>query len=138
MKLPKLSKKAKDPSKSSPVRAHIKGNLYALTLTFVCVLIFALLVQFVGMSSAMIGTIVQVIKVIAIFIGVLVVVKNVQKRAWLHGAILGLVYTVLAFLIFSIITPNFSITDGLLYECLFAIIVGSLSAMLLRLRKRNV
>jgi len=124
--------------KGGPVRAHIRGALYALTLTFTSVLIFALLVQFVGMPSPVIKPIVQVIKALAIFVGVMAVARNVGRRAWLHGGILGLVYTGLAFLLFSIITPNFSITDGFLFECLFAIIVGMASAMLLRLRRRSI
>ena len=132
MKFPKFS--------SNPNRtvfgAHTRGTLYAVILTLVSVLIFALLVKVFGMSSGAIKPITQIIKVVSIFIGVLVVLRTVEKRAWLHGAILGLVYTVLAFFIFSIIDKNFSITSGLLIDIILAIVIGIISAMLLRMRKR--
>lgn len=118
--------------------AHTKGTLFALILTLTGVLIFALVVQFAGLGSGVIKITSQIIKVISIFLGVFFVVKHVQRFAWLHGAVLGLVYTVLAFFIFSILDNNFSITSGLMFDSIFALVVGALSAMLLRFRNRNI
>ena len=135
MKFPKINRSS---TGNGAVRAHIRGALFALVITFSLVLLFAVFVQYMGMSQAAIGPIVQIIKIIAIFVGVMTVLRRIESRAWIHGGILGLVYTVLAFLIFSMITPNFSITSGFLVELLFALVVGMSSAMLLRLRKRGV
>ena len=123
---------------NSVVRAHLRGTLYALAITFAAVLLFALAVQFAGISNTVIGPTTQAIKAISIFIGVLTALRTVEKRAWMHGGILGLIYTVFTFFILSIIDPTFSITSGLIVELVFAGCIGLVSAMLLRLRKREV
>jgi len=122
---------------NSIIGAHTRGTLWALILTLVSVLIFALFVTW-GVSGSAISPIVQAVKVISIFFGVFIVLRGVSTKAWLHGAIFGLVYTVFAFLIFSIIDTNFSITTGFLIDSGFAVIIGAISAILIRLRKRGV
>ena len=118
--------------------AHTRGTLWALVTTLSCVLILALVIKFAGLTGNVIKPIAQGIKVISIFLGAFVLLRSVEKRAWMHGAILGLIYTTLAFFIFSIIDKSFSLTTGLLYETLFALAVGIVSALLIRLRRRNV
>ena len=118
-------------------RAHVRGTLYALLLTLASILIFAFAVQMAGLNDSVIGPATQVFKTISIFIGVMAVARVINKRAWMHGAILGLTYTALIFLLLSIIYSNFSITSGFLIEAAFAAAIGLFSAMLLRLRKRD-
>ena len=120
------------------MRAHTRGLLYALTLTLAAFLIFAMVIKFAGLSGGTIKPVVQIIKALAIFTGVYAALRTIEKRAWLHGGILGLVYTVLAFFILSIIDSSFSLTGGFMVEALFALVVGLVSALLLRLRKREV
>ena len=117
--------------------AHTRGTLYALVLTLGAVLVLAIAVKFAGVGSASIRPIVQIIKALSIFTGVYTVLRHVERRAWLHGGVLGLVYTALAFFILSIIDNNFSITNGFLVEAAFALAIGVASALLLRLRKKN-
>ena len=123
---------------TSVIKAHIRGNLIAVILTLVAVLVFAFIVRAAGFTSGTVGMIAQIIKVVSIFLGVFIVLRRTSGRAWLHGAIVGLVYTVIAFFIFSIIDSNFSITSGLMLDALFALIVGVVSAVLLRLKKRAI
>ena len=131
MKLPKLSG-------NTALGAHTRGTLYALVITLASILLFAILVNFAGISDAVIKPIIQIIKALSIFTGVYLMLKRIEKRAWMHGGILGLVYTMLAFFILSIIDSDFSITGSFLIESLFALAVGIASALLLRLRKRDI
>jgi putative membrane protein (TIGR04086 family) len=124
-------------SNKSVLRAHTKGTLYALVIMLSAVLILAFAVKFVGLSNGIIKPSTQAIKVVSIFFGVVVALKYIEKNAWLHGAVLGLVYTVLAFLVFSVIDTDFSITSGLFIDAGFASITGLISAMFLRFRKRS-
>jgi len=135
MKFPKF---ASGSGGGGVVRAHTRGLLYALTLTLAAFLIFAMVIKFAGLSGGTIKPVVQIIKALAIFTGVYAALRTIEKRAWLHGGILGLVYTVLAFFILSIIDSSFSLTGGFMVEALFALVVGLVSALLLRLRKREV
>ena len=124
---------------SNPIiKAHLKGTLWSVAITFGAILVFAFFVQIAGMSDRVVRPIVQVVKALSIFIGVMMVIRAVEKRAWLHGGILGLVYTCLTFLALGIIDSSFSTAGGFFIEAIFAIAIGLLSAMLLRLRKRNI
>jgi putative membrane protein (TIGR04086 family) len=116
--------------------AHIRGAIYALALTVAGIFAFAFLVQYIGLGGGAVMGITQALKAVSIFVGVWVIAKNAAKHAWLHGGILGVVYTALIFVILSVIDGGFSITDGFIFEAAFAAILGVISAMLLRLRKR--
>ncbi|MCL2846112.1 MAG: TIGR04086 family membrane protein [Firmicutes bacterium] len=121
-------------NKSSIIRGMTKGTLWALVATLFLVLILAVIVKFTGIGSTAILVTTQIIKIIAIFFGVGVLVKSVVKRAWLFGAIFGIIYTAVSFFAFSLIggTETFDITTGILAEALFAIIVGMASAILVK------
>ncbi|MDR0462346.1 MAG: TIGR04086 family membrane protein [Christensenellaceae bacterium] len=123
---------------SGVVRAYTRSTLYALVLTLASVLLLALVVKYAGISDGAIKPIVQIIKALSVFTGVAAVLRSIEKRAWMHGGILGLIYTVLAFFALSTIDSNFSITGGFFVEAAFALAVGIASAMLLRLRKREI
>jgi len=118
------------------VSAHIRGAIYALALTVSGIFGFAILLKYVGLGGGAVTAITQALKAISIFFGVMVIVKNVAKRAWLHGGILGVIYTAAIFLILSVIDKGFNLTEGFIFESAFAGVLGIVSAMLLRLRKR--
>ena len=117
---------------------HAKGMLYSVVITLVFVLILALVVKLSGIGGTPISIITQIIKVIAIFFGVGMVTKYVARRAFLHGALFGIIYTAVIFLVFSILSSNFEITTGFMYDSLFAIAIGVISAVLLRAGHRPV
>jgi len=119
------------------LRAHVRGTLFAVAITLGAILLFAFFVQVAGLSDGVVRPLTQIIKAVSVFIGVFMAIKTIENRAWLHGAILGFVYTCLTFLILSIIDSSFSTTGGFFIEALFAVSVGLASAMLLRLRKRQ-
>jgi len=120
-------------------RAVIKGILHSVVLSLILVFAFALIILVTGMSSSFIRPGAQIIKVISIFWGVAVALRGIEKRGWLFGALVGLLYTVIIFLIFSIIDTNFGITSGLLADILFACGIGTVSAMILKtLRAKTI
>ena len=122
-------------TRNAALRGHVKGNLYALILSLGCVAILALVVKFASLPTGAVKPIVQVIKVLSIFLGVMVALRGVEKRGWLHGGILGIVYTVLAFFVFSVVDGDFSVTAGLLTDMLFAVAIGVISACLVNFRR---
>ena len=128
MKIPKFPE-------NSVARHVTRGTLYAIIVSLVLVLLFAGIIMITPISDAITKPVVQIIKVISIFIGVMIALKHIQKRGWLFGAVVGLCYTVLAFFVFSIVYNEFSITNGLLTDMIFAVIIGALSAMLFKTMK---
>lgn len=112
--------------------------MWALTLTLGLVLILALIVRMANWGDGVIKPIVQCIKVLAILVGVGITIKNTTGRGWLWGGILGVLYTVFAFCIFSAIDGSFTVGVAALNDLVFAIIIGVISAMLFRGRRKNI
>lgn len=120
------------------VKSICKGVLCAVIGTLLFVLLFALIVQLSGMSSSVISPVMQVVKVICIFIAVAIAIKPAKSKGWLYGAVVGLLYMVLTFFIFSLLDGNFTIGFSALSDLLFQTLVGVVSAILLRLRNKDV
>ncbi len=120
------------------VKSIAKGVLCAVIVTLLFILGFALLVQLSGISNQVISPVMQVVKVICIFVAVAIAIKPVKSKGWLYGALVGLLYMVLSFLIFSMIDGQFSIDIGALSDLLFETLVGMVSAVILRLRNKDV
>jgi len=119
--------------KNDTARAVIKGILHAVILSLILVFAFALIILISGLPSGFIRPGAQIIKVLSIFWGVAVALKGIEKRGWLFGALVGLLYTVIIFLIFSIIDTNFGITTGLLADTLFACAIGVVSELIFKM-----
>ena len=119
-----------------PVRSTIKGILFAAAITMTLVLLWAIVVRFAGIGGVTLNIVNQAIKVISIFIGVGITLRGVQKRGWLFGGLMGLLYAVFIFLLFSIINTNFEITTGLLYDMLFGVAFGVISVFLVKIVRR--
>ena len=69
------------------------------------------------------------IKVISAAAAALLAVRRCAKRRWLYGAAAGLLYAVLAFMVFSILSDTFVISAALLSDFGMGILSGMLSAM---------
>jgi len=122
--------------KSTKLKSVVRGTLHSVIATLVLVGVFALIVRFAGVGGGVVTAIAQIIKVISIFYGVRITLKNIPKFGYVYGAIVGLLYMVLAFFIFSILDNGFSVTVGLLNDLIFAVALGIISAIVLRVGKR--
>jgi putative membrane protein (TIGR04086 family) len=115
-----------------------KGLLWSMILTLGCILIFAFIIKQANLSDAVIKPVVLAIKVVCILIGVGITIGNTTGRGWLWGAVVGILYTVFAFCIFSAIDGSFTVDLSSLNDLVFSIIIGIFSAMIFRGRTKNI
>ncbi len=115
-----------------------KGVLYAVIVTLLFILSFSFIVQMCGLANGVIKPVMQVVKVISIFIAVAIAIKSIKNQAWLFGGLIGLLYMVVTFLIFSMLDGKFIIDFTALSDLLFGVLAGVISAILLRLRNKDV
>lgn len=120
------------------VKSIFKGVLCAVISTLVFVLLFALIVKWANLGDGVIKPVMQVIKVVCIFAGVAVALKHAKSKGWLYGGIVGILYMIFTFLIFSLLDGNFTIGFGALSDLLFQTLAGVVSAFLLRMRNKDV
>ncbi len=108
----------------------VKGILFALIFTVVAVFLLAVLYKFVEMSDGTIKIANQVIKIISIALGVKIALKKNKSKGLLKGLIIGIFYTILSFLLFSILAKNFSFSLSLVSDIVFAGLVGLIFGIL--------
>lgn len=78
----------------------LKAVLFATLISLGLVLIFAIIIRFASVENKVIMPVNIAIKIISVFVGVLIGFKQAQNGL-LKGAIAGLTYMLLTFLIFS-------------------------------------
>ena len=110
--------------------AIIKGSLIALCISLVGILIFAFILKFASISDKAIRPINQIIKGVSALIGVFVAMRKVDKMGLVGGLLIGLVYTILAFVVFSILDGNFEFNLTLLNDLLFGGIMGAICGII--------
>ncbi len=107
----------------------LRSVIIAICVSIVGVLIFALVVKFLylGENAVLIGN--TVIKVISIFLGSFLGVKQYEKGA-IKGIISGVCYIILSYFVFSLISGD-GLFSGLdVVGVLFGAIVGVISGII--------
>jgi len=112
----------------------LKGTLIGVLVSVSLIIVFAITLKFVDMSDTVIKIINQVIKVLSIFFGCFIIFRQDSSRALIKGSVLGLMYSLIAFVVFSILSGTFTfglsnILD-LLFGCVFGAICGVFCANL--------
>lgn len=108
----------------------LRGAMISVSISLVLILLFALLIKFFNISQSFILPINQVIKIISIFIGTLFAFGKVKEKGFLKGMLIGLIYTILAYSVFSILAGEFSFSLTSLTDMLFGAIIGGISGIL--------
>ena len=115
----------------------LKGAFGAITTSLLCVLIFAFVIKFTNISENLITPINQAIKIISILVGAIITSKKIATKGWLCGLVLGGIYTLLSFLIFSILDGEFNINFSLFTDFIFGSITGLLAGIIAFALKKN-
>ncbi|MBQ7340446.1 MAG: TIGR04086 family membrane protein [Clostridia bacterium] len=104
----------------------VKGVLVSVFVSVVIILIFALVIKFLPVSSVAVKIVNQLIKVVSIFIGCKLFISD--KGGIVKGLILGLLYVVLVNLTFSLISGNYVSINFV--NLLFGGILGAISGII--------
>ena len=114
--LPICRRRRNLPSPKRPIRRRsrrrqhtgaanvFRGLITAIGVTLLCVLVFALLMQWLKPSDGVIRVINQLIKLASIFTGVYVAVGRGGEKGLLHGALLGLCYMALGVCLYALLS----------------------------------
>lgn len=120
----------KTDEKKGNVKPIIKGVLVALAISLVAILLFAFLLRWTNISDSLIAPVNQVIKGVSIFLGVFFGLKKVKRNGIINGLIIGFLYTIVAFLVFSLLDGAFCFDKSLLNDILFGTIIGAICGII--------
>lgn len=125
-----MSKLAIDKKKNSILKV-ISGAIVSVCVTLILILVFALLIRFMGIKDNWIFPVNQAIKIISLFFGVFVVLKGNKEKGLVKGIILGFAYYILSFITFSILQGSFAINIGNFYDLILTTLMGGIIGLIL-------
>ena len=135
LKAKKNTLKIADHSNSISVA---KGVMVAVCVSLVLVLLFAFLLKFTNIPESTIKPVNQVIKGLSILMGVFVGLKRKKELGLVSGLLIGLIYTIAAFLVFSCLGGVFAFDLTLLTDLLFGAVMGAICGIICVNLKKSV
>ncbi len=117
------------------ILSSIKGGLVSVLAAFVLIVIFALVIKLTNLSEEWFQPVTQVIKGIALIIGICSAMKG-EKPSVFIGTLAGIIFTLLAFTLFSVIDDGFNFSLNLIYDLLFGAGGGTLIALMCKIAKK--
>ena len=106
----------------------IKGAFTAVIITLFSVLIFGGVVKVAILNQAVIKAVNQFIKIISVFLGCSFCVRG--KMGLLRGAILGVLSTILTYLIFSLFSGEIYKGTNFMFDLIFMAVIGAVSGII--------
>ena len=110
-------------------KALIKGALLGLSISLIGICVFAFVLRFLDISTDAIKPINQVIKFGSIIIGVFIGLKNVKEMGLITGFLVGVIYTILSFLVFSLLNGGIVFETTLINDVIFGGIAGGIAGI---------
>ena len=116
----------------------IKCCMIGILTTLIGLIIFAVILKFVDLSTNIIGYVNDAIKAVSIFVMLFCIKKTNGDKLILKSIFAGLLYAVLSLIVFAILNKGFSFNLTILYDVLFALIVSVIVAIIINLlHKKN-
>lgn len=112
---------------ASPI---VRGVVASVCVSVVGVLLLALIHKMSSLSDGAIRIANQAIKTLSILVGTFLSLKGNFQRGWLKGLVVGSLYTVLSYTIFSVLSSSFGFGIGFVYDLLFGMIIGAICGIL--------
>ncbi len=123
----------------SGILSIIKCCLVGIVTTLIGIVFFAIVLKFADFSSTIINYVNNVIKTLAIFIMILCLKRRGEDKLLIKSIIAGALYSLLSFIVFSVINGGFTFNLSFLYDLLFAVIVSVIAAVVVNITfKRKV
>jgi|GEM_PF-324294 len=132
------NRKVKKQNKSYSLEM-LKAIIVALIISLVLILISAAIIAFTNIPTTAIPIINQVIRGVAILVTAILVFR-LPKNGWIRGIIFGILYTIITFIVFSLMdTEGFNISLSLLNDIAFGAVMGLICGILcVNLRKSKI
>lgn len=121
----------------SKVGLYVKVALIGIVSTLVGVLIFSVVLKFIDVSSKAISYINDLIKGLSIFVMVLCLKKASENNLLIKAIITSVIYSILCYIVFSILNGKLVFNMSLIYDILFGAVVAVIVSVIVNILKRK-
>lgn len=129
MPIKTIKEYSKDKNASS-ILAIGKGVILAYIISIICLVIYGLLLAVTGLSESSMPTVIMVITMVSIALAGIYSAVKVESKGWLNGAIVGLVYMIVLFLLSVLFGTGISLDKFVLFRMFMGLITGALAGII--------
>ena len=115
---------------SKNVTSILKGVAISLITTFILLVIFSAILTFTNVQENAIVPVVIVITGVSLLIGSTIGNRKIRKNGLINGALVGLIYILILYLISSILNGNFLLNMKSIIMIIVSIIFGILGGVI--------
>ena len=108
----------------------IKGSLLSIIVSVIFLIVFAMLLTYTSLSENTITPIVLAIVGLSILLGSYLSTKKINKKGILNGAMVGIIYMLILYIISSVIFMDFSINASSIIMIVCGIIAGIIGGII--------
>ena len=122
---------------SSFVINLLKSAFVGVLVSVILVLVFAFVLKFVDLKDAVISVIDEIIKIVRIFVAVIYLIKRSPYKILYKSALVGAVYIILTFIVFSALRGHYSFGVSTIVDILLGTLTGAIIAIILNVFKKD-
>ena len=125
----KMKERNSEDTKSNFIRV-IKGSAFAVVLTLILLLIYSAFLTYTKLNESTMPVFIIGITAISILIGSLMSSVNIRKNGIVNGALVGLIYIVVIYLLSSIATKTFSLNMYSIIMIIISTVAGAIGGII--------
>ncbi len=108
----------------------LKGVVLSFSATLVLIVLMSIILTYSNLSEGVIPVINSIIMILSIALGSIYMSLKVNKKGWLNGAVVGLLYIIILIIIGSIFIDTFKLDSFILLRSVISIITGIVGGMI--------
>lgn len=118
-------------TKNNILSTLLKGVIPSIITTLLLILAFALIIRFFNISNSWIFPINQVIKFVSLTVGITIALRNTKSKGFITGLIIGVSYSIISYLLFSLLQMNFEFSFSNFYDIILTAFGGGLIGIII-------
>jgi len=115
----------------------IKCALIGVISTLIGIVVFSVVLKFANLSGSVINYINDIIKVFSIFIMVMCIKRKDGSKLLIKSLFAGVIYSLLSFVVFSVLNGSFEFNLSFFYNLIFAVIVSAIVSVIVNILKQK-
>lgn len=108
----------------------LKGTGFAVVITLILLLIYSCLLTYTNINEKTMPAVVIIVTALSIFVGSFISSSNIRKNGLTNGALVGLIYILVIYLLSSIISGNFGLSIASVIMIIASIMAGAIGGII--------
>ena len=125
----KIKEMNSEDTKSNLIRV-IKGSAFAVVLTLILLLIYSTFLTYTKLNESTMPAFIIIITAISILVGSLMSSANIKKNGLTNGALVGLIYVIVIYLLSSTVSKSFSLNIYSIIMITASVIAGAIGGII--------